>query len=294
MVREAKTQREPDRTPDRTPDHAPDRELVQLVNWFQGQIVGPHEARTKSFDERNAAAKPHIKPSKSLEPAERVAVYADMYFARLHDILADEFNATRALCGPVEFERLVRAYLREHPSRHWSLNALGRKLPEFLAGPFRIPRKAVLHDIAKVENLISIVFDAPQSSVMTTADMGKIRPDAFASARVRLIDALELATFDHRANDLVKALRSGETPKSLARARTWTVVWRKEWTVWRKDVDEPMFHVLAALKAGKPVQEAIVAGAARFTGSPEKLQAQIATAFGEWISDGLIASIETG
>ncbi len=271
-----------------------DGELVQLVTWFQGQVVGPHETRSKSFDERNAAAKAHIKPSKSLEPAERLAVYADMYFARLHDILAEEFSATRALSGPVEFERLVRAYLREHPSRHWSLNALGRKLPEFLAGPFRIPRKAVLHDVAKLESLIAIVFDAPRSPVMTPADMGRIRPEAFAGARVRLIDALELATLDHRANDLVKALRSGETPKSLARSRTWIVVWRKDWTVWRKDVEEPMFHVLSALKAGKPVQEAIVEGARRFSGAPEKLQEKISAAFGEWISEGMISTIEAG
>jgi hypothetical protein len=214
-----------------------------------------------------------------------------MYFMRLSDVMADEFSATRALSGPVEFERLVRAYLREHPSRHWSLNVLGRKLPEFLAGPFRIPRKAVLHDIAKLESLIAIVFDAPQSPVMTPADMKKIRPETFAGARVRLIDALELAMFDHRANDLVKTLRSGETPRSLSRARTWTVVWRKEWTVWRKDIEEPMFHVLAALKAGKPVQEAIVEGARRFTGPPEKLQEKISAAFGEWISEGMIASI---
>jgi putative DNA-binding protein len=271
-----------------------DGQLAQIEAWFQGQIVGPHETRSKSYDERNAAAVPHIRPSKTLEPAERVTVYADMYFARLLDILAEEFVATRALCGPVEFERLVRAYLREHPSRHWSLNALGRKLPQFLAGPFRIPRKAVLHDVAQLESSIALVFDLPQSKVLTPADMARIEPAAFAGARVRLIDALELHVFDHGANAIVKAIRTGEKVPSLARARTCTVVWRKEWVVWRKDLDEPMFHVLSALKAGEPVQAAILAGAKRFEGKPEKLQAEISGAFGEWISEGMIAGIETG
>jgi hypothetical protein len=151
-----------------------------------------------------------------------------MYFARLLDILAEEFVATRALCGPVEFERLVRAYLREHPSRHWSLNGLGRKLPAFLEGPFRVPRKALLADIARLECAMSTVFDANSSGVLTTADMARVPGDAFPTARVMLVDALELHAFDHRANAIVTALRHDEKPPALTRHPTRTVVWRKE------------------------------------------------------------------
>jgi hypothetical protein len=146
--------------------------LSRLERWFQDQIVGPHEARAqpaersgtaeRDTDAARDAADAHIRPSHSLQPGERVSVYSDMYFTRLADVLADEYSATRALCGPVEFERLVRAYLSEHPSRHWSLNELGRKLPEFLAGSFRIARKGVLADVARLECSIARVFDAPR------------------------------------------------------------------------------------------------------------------------------------
>jgi hypothetical protein len=265
--------------------------LSDLENWFQDQITSPHETRTRSFDERNRIAAPHVRPSATLQPAERVSIYSSMYFARLHDVLAEEYPSTRALCGPVEFERLVRAYLKEHPSRHWSLNGLGRKLPQFLAGPFRIPRKALLADVAELECTMSAVFDAPISRVMTTADMAEVPSDAFASARVKLIEALELRTFDHRANAIVRALRQDEKPPALTRHPTRTVVWRKEWTVWRMDLDETLFAVLSALKSGARVQSAIEAGAAQFDGEPEALPPRIFAAFGEWISEGMLSSI---
>jgi hypothetical protein len=268
--------------------------LNELENWFQHQIVSPHETRSKSFEERNQTAAPHVRPSKTLQPAERLEIYSSMYFARLHDVLAEEYTSTHALCGPVEFERLVRAYLREHPSRHWSLNGLGRKLPAFLAGPFRIPRKALLADIAKLECAMSTVFDAPNSPLLTTADMARVPGEAFPSARVKLIDALELHTFDHRANAIVRALRQDEKPPALTRHPTRTVVWRKEWTVWRMDLDETLFAVLSALKSGESVQAAIEAGAARFDGEPDALPPRIFGAFGEWIGDGLLSAIEIG
>jgi hypothetical protein len=266
--------------------------LKALESWFQHQIVSPHETRSKSFDDRNQTAAPHVRPSATLQPAERVQIYSSMYFARLHDVLAEEYPSTRALCGPVEFERLARAYLREHPSRHWSLNGLGRKLPAFLAGPFRIPRKALLADVARLECAMSTVFDANESPVLKTTDMARIPGDAFPSARVKLIDALELHAFDHRANAIVRALRQDEKPPALTRHPTRTVVWRKEWTVWRMDLDEPLFAVLSALKAGERVQSAIEAGAARFDGEPLALPPRIFAAFGEWISEGLLSSIE--
>jgi hypothetical protein len=58
------------------------------------------------------------------------------------------------------------------------------------------------------------------------------------------------------------------------------------------DLDETLFAVLSALKAGKPVQSAIVAGAARFEGEPEALPPRIFAAFGEWIGEQMLSSIE--
>ena len=270
------------------------RPLEELEHWMQGEIVRPHEGRARTRAERDASAVPHVRPSAHLTPGDRVEIYADMYFARLLEVLADDYPAVRALAGPVEFERIVRDYLREHPSRHWSLSGLGHELPEFLAGKFRAPRKALLHDVARLENAMSIVFDAPRSEVLTPADMTRVPPDAFADARLVCVDALELHTFDHRANAIVRAVRQDESMPALTRHRTFTVVWRKEWVVWRMDLDEPMFHLLSGLREGRTVRNAIESTSARFRSSPEGLQAAISRSFGEWIAEGLFARVVTG
>lgn len=266
--------------------------LAEIEHWFQSEIVRPHEGRSKSVEERQQSAASFVKPSSRLSSAERVEIYADMYFARLADVLGEEYPVVRALAGHDEFNRLIRAYLRECPSRHWSLAGLGRKLPEFLAGKFRLPKKALLHDVARLECLMAIVFDAPHSPVLVSSDVARVPPDDFTSARLVTIPALELSSFDHAANAIVRAVRHDERPPNLAKQRTFTVVWRKEWTVWRMDLTEAMFHVLLALKSGRTIGQAITEGGAHHHGDAASLQAEVSRSFGEWISEGLFARVE--
>ena len=268
--------------------------LEELEHWLQGEIVRPHEGRAKTCAERDASATPHVKPSRMLSPAQRVEIYADMYFERLAGILSEEYSAVNVLAGHDEFRRLARAYLREFPSRHWSLNHLGRKLPEFLAGKFRTPRKAILHDVARLECAMSIAFDAPASLVLTPDAVALIGPADFTGTKLVCVPALSLASYDYAANAIVRAARLSEDMPSLERKRTFTVVWRKEWTVWRMELTEPMFHVLMSLQSGLSIGDAIAQGARRFHGDSAELQGEIFRSFGEWISEGMFASIAKG
>lgn len=267
--------------------------LSELEHWLQAEIVRPHEGGTRTLQQRETAVAPYVKPSRTLSAAERVEIYADMYFERLVEVLAGEYQAVAVLAGHDGFRRIVRGYLREHPSRHWSLNPLGRKLPEFLAGKFRTPRKAVIRDVATLENLMAIVFDAPRSRVLASDDVARVAPADFPAARLVCVPALELATFDHAANAIVRAARQGEPMPALIRKRTFTVVWRKEWVVWRMDLSEPMYHVLTSLKSGLPIGAAMAEGARHHHGDPQALQHEVSRSFGEWIGEGFFERIET-
>ena len=58
-------------------------------------------------------------------PGERLGVYANAYFARLHDCLAEDFPATARALGPDAFHDLVKTYLMVHPpDRPWLERAL--------------------------------------------------------------------------------------------------------------------------------------------------------------------------
>ena len=260
--------------------------LPALEAWFQGEIVARHEDR-----KRGRSAKGLILPSRTLAPEERVGIYAEMYFLRLAECLAEDYPALRKLVGPAGFEKLARAYLKKHPSRHYSLNALGRKLPEFLSREAKIARSAVLADVARVERAISESFDAEVSPSMTPADLAMIPPAAWETGRMRMTESLRLLALDHRANAIVTACRQDKEIPSLSRARSWVAVFRKEWTVWRMDLTEPMHAVLAALSKGRTLAKSLAAGARAYDGSPEEMQTDVHRWFREWATEGLFVEV---
>ncbi len=260
--------------------------LPSLERWFQGEIVAPHEDR-----KRGRPAKDVILPSRTLAPEERVAIYGEMYFLRLLECLAEDYPAVKKLVGAGGFERLARAYLKKHPSKHYSLSALGRKLPDFLAGAAKMPRHAMLADVARVERTISESFDAEVSPSLSPADLAMIPPAAWETARIRMTESLHLLALDHRANAIVTACRQDKTLPPLGRARSWVAVYRREWTVWRMELTESMHAVLSALAKGKPLAKALSAGARSHEGTPESMQSDVHRWFREWATEGLFVEI---
>ena len=270
--------------------------LDGLERWFQDEIVRPHESASKGAKRdgpRAPRAQDWILPSRHLRPKERLDIYSRMYLLRLHDCLSSDYPAVARLCGEQGFERLVRAYLRHHPSRHYSLNVLGRHLPEFLAGDVRIPRRALIADVARLELAMSQVFDAPQSRVLTPADLALVSAAAWEDAHPRLIDAFQVHAFDHRVNAIINAVRRQENLPNLGRAQTWVAIYRKEFVVWRMDLTEPMYAVLHALHERRSLRDAIEDGARSFEGTPEQLQTHIFGWFAEWASEGFFSAIES-
>lgn len=267
--------------------------LDNLERWLQDEIVRPLERRSNAGGARRSiGAAESILPSQHLAPRERVAIYSGMYVARLQECLESDFPALARLVGPKQFERLVRAYLRKFPSRHYSLNALGSHMAEFLDGNFKIARRALLADIARLELAMSEVFDSPQSELLTPADLTAISPAAWPDLRLRLVQAFQLHAFAYRANAVVTALRQEKSLPDLRREPTWVAVYRKEWVVWRMDLSRPMFEILSALKRGEPLSQALAAGAESFDGSPEELHASVARWFSEWTAEGFFSAIE--
>ena len=62
---------------------------------------------------------------------ERVDVYADGYFHRLHGVLADQFEVGRHLLGADRFNDLVTDYLLAHPSDDPDIRRIGARFPAF-------------------------------------------------------------------------------------------------------------------------------------------------------------------
>ncbi|MFO0982677.1 MAG: DNA-binding domain-containing protein [Planctomycetota bacterium] len=264
-------------------------ELARLQRWLQHAIVAPHERAARKV--RARAARAVILPSPSLAPTARVAIYADAYFIRLRDCLAVDYPVVLALLGETSFTRLVRSYLERHPSRHYSLNRLGEKLPHFLAGRAALPRRALAHDIALLEAAMGWVFDAAPSPVIARRDLERVPADAWSRVRLTPITAFRLLALSHRANLIVSAVKQGRRLPDCGRRKTWVLVYRRQFRVIRMDLTEPMFVVLQELSAGRTIGRALSVLGRRFPRRIEPLAAQVFTWFRGWVQDGIFQSV---
>jgi hypothetical protein len=248
-------------------------DLSVAQRWFQEGVLERATARAASM----------ILPSRTLRAEQRLAIYVDAYMARLVEALEEDFPAVARLLGHRAFHRLCRDYLEAHPSRCYSLNPLGRKLPEFL-------KPGAARDLARVEVAMSEVFDADPGEALTPADFGKITPGKFAGLRLAFVPTFRLLELDHDVNGYIDAVRQERrTIPPLRRRRAWVAVYRKEFQVWRMDLKEAAHAALSALHRGRTVGQAVAAAARMWAGKPEDLQPRIRQWFGEWATEGFFA-----
>jgi len=221
-----------------------------------------------------------------------MAIYTNMVFARLHDCLADDYPGVFRLLGSAQFYRLVRRYLTRHPSRHYSLNPLGRYLPRLLERGVRVPRHSLILDIARLELAMTEVFEEEISPVLTVRDFRSIHPSRWGSARVRPIAALRLLSLDYAANEIVTAIRQERPMPSLARRKTWAAVYRTNYVVRRMDLSETACTLLQSLVERKTFRAALARAARVWPKPPETLPEQVFAWFRDWVEEGIFSEVE--
>ncbi len=263
--------------------------LGALERWFQDGVVGPHEPQRERRSRRSVRTVIH--PSARLSPDERLEIYSRMYMERLHDCLREDFPAVERIVGHTAFHRLVSAYLERFPSRHYSLNPLGRNLPEFLSKPVPFARRELLRDVARIETAMAQVFDQEEVKPMTPGDFARIPQERLGSVRVRMVPAFQLLSLDYPANAVVTAARQDKPLPHLRRRKCWLAVYRKNYRVWRLDVEEPAFAALSSLAAHEAVGNAVRAAAGKWKGTPASLQARLRRWFGGWVSEGFFSEV---
>lgn len=118
--------------------------LLGLQQWMQASVMA-EEPPT----EAEAAAR--IRPSATLTPVERLGIYRGMYEARLIDALKVDDPGLLHYLGEAMFDELASLYVGANPSRSYSLNRLGDRLPGFLAEVDGLRRPAFVADLARLE-----------------------------------------------------------------------------------------------------------------------------------------------
>jgi hypothetical protein len=239
-----------------------------------------------------------VPPTGRLGPAEQLDIYADMYFHRLRDCLAEDFPALLARLGGARFHNLVTDYLLAHPSSHFSLRELGRALPGFLGGHPLGRELPALADLARLEWARADVFDEADGAPLSREELLRLGAADPEEARLSLIPAVRLLRLDASVLPLWKRLDAGEnageeaaSPAAPHGETSAVRVWRKGFAIFHRSMppdEERCLQMLARGGASLAALGELLAGA-ELRGAPE---AELAQRFAElldlWTEDEIL------
>lgn len=199
-------------------------ELAAIQRWMLDALVHPERLRADEL-ERQLVAGPR------LCAAERLAIYQRSYVLRLVQCLAEQFPALCHALGRPLFDDFAREYLREHPSRSYTLYALGQRFPGWLEAsrPDR-ERPAedredwidFMVDLASYERELFRLFDAPghEGSPWPTL--------AVDDARLVLQPCLSLAEHRYPVAWYYHEVRAGRSPAFPAQRPSYVALARRD------------------------------------------------------------------
>jgi hypothetical protein len=274
-----------------------ERWMFEVVSHRGGVSAGLEAERARTCLPAGAERLEDIvEPSRSLSAAERLGIYASMYYWRLIDVLVEDYPTVRHLLGADRFYETAAGYVDAHPSTHYSLSRLGRAFPEYLRDEAPdLPVRDFVFEVALLERTIEEVFDAPRSPVLEVDDLLAVPEDRRAELRFRMAPAFGLHAFRYPVDDFYQAVRDEHPPQEApAPQRSWLAVFRRHFKVWRMPLSEPQHAVLGALASGLPLGAALESALALPGVGAEELLGSLRSWFETWAGEGLFAGVEIG
>jgi hypothetical protein len=243
-----------------------------------------------------------LRGDRGLAPEDRLGVYANAYFVRIHDALRSDFGALARALGPAAFHDLVKTYLMAHPPSHPSLRHAGEALDRFLetepfAGIFA-RRCAYAADLARLEWALTEAFDAEDAPLLTRQDLSGVAPDAWSGLRLGTSPPLRVLSLRWPVQGVRERFdQEGEeecwdSPPALESRATHLRVWRREETVYYREIPALEAELLRKLKRGEDFG-ALCEGVAHVVGE-ESAAARTAAFLEAWLSAGLLSALAEG
>ena len=259
--------------------------LGELQRRMRGWITAPDGVR--ALDEDFGAL---LREDARLSAVDRLEIYANAFFFRIHDALLEDHGALAMSLGEELFHDLVTAYLLVHPPRHPSLAHAGDALPDYLAEapsaePFRnaCPWAA---DLARFENARLAAFHAADAEPLPRTALETLAPEAWESLALDFVPALEWVECDWPVHRLLRALDAGDPLPEIAPFAVKLLVWRFEERVYYRTVAEDEAAVLAAARDGERFGRLCQRTAERV--GEDAAPARAASWLSQWQAEGLL------
>ena len=281
--------------------------LDRIQRWMQAVITHPAGVvggvESDAAQQEIAIGPPDLEQvltrSRALPAADRLAVYANAYFARLLECLREEYPALGHALGAELFDEFAVGYLAAYPSSSYTLAHLGAAFPRYLAET--CPPEddsgwtAFVVDVAILERMYSEVFDDPGSERREHLSVDHLRTipaDQWADARLVPAVDVRLITLRSPVHEYMRGVRKEEHPPIPEPSETLLVVHRRDYVVRRHALNRPQFELLGAIIEAKTVGDAIAQAAEFVAEDTDAFGEDLRTWFRDWAAEGLFESVE--
>ncbi len=221
----------------------------------------------------------------------RADIYADMYFCRLCDILRDDYSKVLGLLGEGPFRTLVREYLDSHPSRYASVRHVGAHVPEFLKVHRFAKSLPYLENLAALEWARVEVFDRKDAAPIAPEALASLTPQEWPGSTFAPIPSFHLLRSAYPVHEIWMAIEKGREIPVIESAPTALAIWRQEFTVYHRPIEEQEAQGLELLAWGEPfaaICEALAEGIDGVAQAGEKAMLTLL----QWVRDGMIAGFQ--
>lgn len=192
--------------------------LISLQQQFIGMLLQ---------DDRQIASR--IIGTRKVPVETRLGIYAEAYHFRLIDALADSYPAVHTLLGDDAFTDMSQAYIRQHPSQHFSIRWFGHRLATFLRRSPLYSDKPVLAEMALFEWTLREVFDAADFTPLDRAHLLQLPAASWVDLRVTLNPTIRRIELNWNVPALWQAIERQQEPIEAAAHEL-----PLPWLCWRK------------------------------------------------------------
>jgi len=258
------------------------RYLWRLITAPEGVAAGLAAMRDEEPQLAELLGKIVVGDSR-LDAAQRLDVYANMYFYRILDSIKEDHPSLLAVVGDTEFHNLVTDYLICHPSEHWSLRYAARHLPEFMRDHRLTIERPWLPALAQL--------DAEDSPVLSASDLERLAPEEWAEACFIPTPSVQLLELDWKIDEVWDRAQRNEPPGDGEAQPSAIQVWRRDLRVFHR-VLEPLERDCLRLLLEREPFAAWCERASELEGDENAGEAVTRLLY-RWLDEGVLSRVET-
>src|SRR5579883_710706 len=274
--------------------------LVDFQRQFTADLTAPLGPSDRVS--RKIKAK-YIKPNDRLTAIERLEIYSRSYWYRIIDSMYEDFPGLLAVLGPRAFDKLIRAYLADCPSRSFTLRDLGSRLHPWLAKNKKFAGNKIQAalDMIALEWAHIEAWDAAENPVLGPEDLIELGPNL----RFGLQPHISLLELKYPVDDLrIRAASAHHEHESASNAvtkpkrrrtfavgrikpqRIFVAVHRMDDSIYYRRLDHDEFRILQSIRERVPVGLTLATSVRKSAKPVEELRNDLERWFAAWAQLG--------